>query len=348
MRGDCSFQHNTCMLTVTHCSQDAHNQAVTIYRPSRDHISIAMWVTPVSIPAGKQRKLTSWLGGPASEGPTQSSLPDTNNSCQDDVLIATSSRSHHVATPASSAPAPAEATSSAAPTAMPRACFSAFTRKGSGSKAGKQGGKAGQTSLRSFLQQAPASQSTAATTPAIQAAPSAFTSTFVQVAPGKPSSSSMAEGSLHSTATCTSQRVTIQPSLEYHPLQAELSQQAQRDPQQAANAGGVVNSTAAQQQDTILLQQPHSAAQLSSVQTGAVDSRLGPVRLPQNNVFESQSSGATDADKAAATAAWSKIHSKMKAPKCKGHGEDCVIREVKKNGPNKGKHALFWHAKPAF
>ena len=42
-------------------------------------------------------------------------------------------------------------------------------------------------------------------------------------------------------------------------------------------------------------------------------------------------------DRATAAAAWQQIHKKMKPPKCGGHKEDCVIREVKKPGPNKGK-----------
>lgn len=41
-------------------------------------------------------------------------------------------------------------------------------------------------------------------------------------------------------------------------------------------------------------------------------------------------------DRATAAAAWQQIHQKMKPPKCAGHKEDCVIREVKKAGPNKG------------
>ncbi|KAL0047212.1 hypothetical protein WJX82_009612 [Trebouxia sp. C0006] len=66
----------------------------------------------------------------------------------------------------------------------------------------------------------------------------------------------------------------------------------------------------------------------------------GSDTVEHSDAFGSQSSSAADAGKAAVTAAWSKIQNKMKAPKCKGHGEDCVIREVKKNGPNKGR--LFY------
>ena len=68
----------------------------------------------------------------------------------------------------------------------------------------------------------------------------------------------------------------------------------------------------------------------------AVSSSQSSVSAPES---QPSLSAASDAEKAAVTAAWSKIQSKMKAPKCRGHNEDCVIREVKKNGPNKGEMA---------
>lgn len=37
-----------------------------------------------------------------------------------------------------------------------------------------------------------------------------------------------------------------------------------------------------------------------------------------------------------AAAAWRTIQEKMKPPKCRGHNEECVIRQVKKKGPNFG------------
>lgn len=46
--------------------------------------------------------------------------------------------------------------------------------------------------------------------------------------------------------------------------------------------------------------------------------------------------GMAQVDRVAAAAAWRQIQQKMKAPKCPGHNEECVIREVKKAGPNKG------------
>ena len=63
----------------------------------------------------------------------------------------------------------------------------------------------------------------------------------------------------------------------------------------------------------------------------------------QSSQAISLSQSVPDAEKAAATEAWQRIHSKMKAPKCKGHSEDCVIREVKKSGPNKGEQGKRQH-----
>ena len=39
----------------------------------------------------------------------------------------------------------------------------------------------------------------------------------------------------------------------------------------------------------------------------------------------------------AAKAVWRQIQDRMKPPLCKGHGEPCVIRQVKKGGVNQGK-----------
>ena len=45
--------------------------------------------------------------------------------------------------------------------------------------------------------------------------------------------------------------------------------------------------------------------------------------------------------KASAKAAWAHIQQRMKPPLCKGHSEPCVIRQVKKGGPNQGKAAAL-------
>ena len=47
-------------------------------------------------------------------------------------------------------------------------------------------------------------------------------------------------------------------------------------------------------------------------------------------------SGRLGKPKQSAIQAWNKIKERMKPPKCRGHNEDCVIRQVKKKGPNHG------------
>ncbi len=58
-----------------------------------------------------------------------------------------------------------------------------------------------------------------------------------------------------------------------------------------------------------------------------------------NELPRRQKSGVSSA---AAASAWKQIQERMKPPKCKGHNEDCVIRQVKKKGPNFGE--LMKHA----
>lgn len=59
-----------------------------------------------------------------------------------------------------------------------------------------------------------------------------------------------------------------------------------------------------------------------------------PAMSAQNPGLSPKGSGAVGRTEAAA--AWRSIQQKMKPPKCAGHGEACVIRQVKKAGPNKG------------
>ncbi|KAK9867360.1 hypothetical protein WJX84_005602 [Apatococcus fuscideae] len=60
--------------------------------------------------------------------------------------------------------------------------------------------------------------------------------------------------------------------------------------------------------------------------------------LPSQEV--SEASQASNASTSAAATAWRQIQQRMRPPKCKGHGEDCVIRQVKKGGANQGR--LFY------
>jgi hypothetical protein len=54
--------------------------------------------------------------------------------------------------------------------------------------------------------------------------------------------------------------------------------------------------------------------------------------------------GAPSDQNTAAKAVWKQIQDRMKPPLCKGHGEPCVIRQVKKGGANQGKPLLSHHA----
>ena len=64
----------------------------------------------------------------------------------------------------------------------------------------------------------------------------------------------------------------------------------------------------------------------------------GPAEPTQRTSQQScpQQHGGPDSSTAAAKAAWSRIQESAKPPLCSGHQEPCVIREVKKKGPNKG------------
>ncbi|KAK9830809.1 hypothetical protein WJX74_008240 [Apatococcus lobatus] len=53
-----------------------------------------------------------------------------------------------------------------------------------------------------------------------------------------------------------------------------------------------------------------------------------------------EASEASQSSASAAAHAWKQIQQRMQAPKCKGHNEDCVIRQVKKSGANQGR--LFY------
>ena len=57
--------------------------------------------------------------------------------------------------------------------------------------------------------------------------------------------------------------------------------------------------------------------------------------------WPSQADQAMPEQNASAKAAWAQIQQRMKPPLCKGHSEPCVIRQVKKGGPNQGEPAAL-------
>lgn len=58
--------------------------------------------------------------------------------------------------------------------------------------------------------------------------------------------------------------------------------------------------------------------------------------------WQSQADSGLPEQNASAKAAWAQIQQRMKPPLCKGHSEPCVIRQVKKGGPNQGNPAALW------
>lgn len=250
-----------------------------------------------------------------------------------------------------------------------------ITRKGSGMRAGggKQGGKAGQTSLRAFMRRPPAATVNAATAPNVimqqsclgALKPGSATSLGDSTPAGagllgvalparasypEPQEATMRQSDAGPASSSGAQVSCQQLGQECSELSSLGSVPNMRIPEeftetsvQIAIASGLKrNSSPTGEVD--MQQHPagtcRAAALLSGHQQAAIEpgAKLDDVKSSQSNVSGSQTSvsAASDAGKAAVTAAWSKIQSKMKAPKCRGHSEDCVIREVKKNGPNKG------------
>ncbi len=283
---------------------------------------------------------------------SQPPLPDPNDPHQSCVAKANSSSTDPPSTAEHLTTVPtAQGIAHNPPSGIPRAGVS-FSRKGSGSKAGARGGRAGQTNLRFFLQQCPAAATTTA------AAASAKVDATATAA---------AMSSTHLIQTATPAGAGASPVTAL-PVTALSVTARSHDPQMSARSTEVKSAVPATSVDPAMpllagavLQ--HSESADRSVSNGpALEYEAGPsqgislastpshsqaeaadpssrsAQSSQSDVFGSQSNSAADAGKAAVTAAWSKIQNKMKAPKCKGHGEDCVIREVKKNGPNKGVH----------
>lgn len=317
--------------------------------------------------AGKQPKLTAWLGaftsGPSSKPPapawaepssqTAPAIPSPPglDHAATDTACSTASRANSLGL------APAAGGDSAATAARQQP--SSITRKGSGARAGwgKHGARAGQTSLRAFMQRPPA----ATLNPASATVPGDSTSTNAGLLDGfAPASVSDPQ---HQEATVRQSDVGLASSSEAQVLCQLLArgdseqssfgsasqmrapeEQAGPDLQLASERGlkrkGPLTEGCDMQQRAAAMRGAGSAVLFESHQQAAVEAgaKFDAFNSSQSNVPGSQASAnaASDAGKAAVTAAWSKIQSKMKAPKCRGHSEDCVIREVKKNGPNKG------------
>ena len=327
--------------------------------------------------AGKQRKLTAWLGAIATESSLKltASAPADSNSQSMPAISSQAIDPSHAVTDISACLEPTRANSIAGATgsdsaaASTRPLPSSLTRKGSGARAasgGKQGGKAGQTSLRSFMQRPAAAIANAVTAPnaAMQSTTSALSGGHSAPAcagllGAAPTASSDPQG--HMT-TMTQSDAGALPGSSGAQISAQLPVQDHSGLSSLytlSQMHGHVEQPGATMQPALGRGQKRSHSLTEDVaieqtagfpaahQQAAVEAGYD---ASQSDVPRSQSSmnAASDAGKAAVTAAWSKIHSKMKAPKCRGHNEDCVIREVKKNGPNKGdKHRSKLFCKPS-
>lgn len=282
-------------------------------------------------------------------GASQPPVPDRNDPHQSCVTKTNSSSTDPISTAEHLTAPTAQGIAQNSSSATPRA-GGGFSRKGSSSKASARGGKAGQTNLRTFLQQRPAAVTTTATATSAKAdatanaAATSSTHTIQTATPAAAGASpvtalpvtamsvtAMSHDPLMSARSADDKSAV--PAASVHPV---MPQQAGADLQHAGAADRQMSSDPALEHEAGILQGTSLASMPSQVEAKAADPSSRSTQSSQSDAFGSQSSSAADAGKAAVTAAWSKIQNKMKAPKCKGHGEDCVIREVKKNGPNKG------------
>ena len=72
---------------------------------------------------------------------------------------------------------------------------------------------------------------------------------------------------------------------------------------------------------------------LSGSEAVSIDSRASR----SDSKAETSNAGEGLVARGDAVAAWQRIQQSMKPPRCKGHGEACVVRQVKKKGPNQGR-----------
>lgn len=270
---------------------------------------------------GTQRKLTSWFGGPF-KGIAAPSVPQ----------ISTADGGQHshnssVVQPSSANPLPqswsdqsrllnaaVDGSQQIAQSGRVSSGLAPSTRPNSGSRAGQQPARAGQKSLKAFFQ--PPAAKAAAERPLQTTSPSPTAGSLADVASVQTSSCGDAARQSHQASPFSGQ----------HPFLAT-----------ADNAAG---------SSVIAPDQPASDAAHVQVTAGTQSQDTAP--LSQVSSAMSISHSIPDTEKAAATEAWQRIHTKMKAPRCKGHSEDCVIREVKKNGPNKGERQTSAAASTAF
>ena len=264
---------------------------------------------------GTQRKLTSWFGGPF-KGIAAPSVPQ----------ISTANGGQHihnssVVQPSSANPLPqswsdqsrllnaaVDGSQQIAQSGRVSSGLAPSSRPNSGSRAGQQPARAGQKSLKAFFQ--PPAAKAAAERPLHTTSPLPAAGSHADVASVQTSSRGDTDRQSHQASPFSGQ----------HPF--------------LATGDNVAGSS------VIAPDQPASDWAHVQVAAGTQSQDTAPLSQSQPSSAVSISHSIPDTEKAAATEAWQRIHTKMKAPRCKGHGEDCVIREVKKNGPNKGKRQV--------
>lgn len=266
--------------------------------------------------AGTQRKLTSWFGGPTKASAEATTQDDSvyESTIHGGLATSASQSRAHVGALQDSAVASSQQTRQESGSLSKMA--SPLERPGSGSRAsqlsaraGQQPVGAGQRSLKAFFQPPAAKVAAAgavAFSPALNMVPVTLAGDAIAKMP-KPLSVSAASPQAGAVQSSPFKTLTSLPVTTAYTTACL---------QQSANASGLDGA--------------------QSQAAGGASQEAAGVPLSQHSLGVSVSQSVLDVDKAAATEAWQRIHTKMKAPRCKGHSEDCVIREVKKNGPNKG------------
>lgn len=217
--------------------------------------------------AGKQRKLTSWLGAVTTDSSSQPTAPARPDFCsQQPSALSSQAGIHHAPTDTTSQP-PTRANSLTTAASSDNAAVSgrhlpsSFTRRGSGARAGsgKHGVKAGQTSLRAFM------QSPAAAVPAMASAAAALQA-GVQNTHSEPS-----------TPACAG-LLGLAPTGSSDP-------QGHQTAARQCNVGTVSDPSGAQDSTQLPMQDPSQLSCSNALsQTQSVDAQPGMVLQPASNM----------------------------------------------------------------
>jgi hypothetical protein len=120
-------------------------------------------------------------------------------------------------------------------------------------------------------------------------------------------------------------------------IDAQLSQREPRDPVEGGGryTNGFAHEAAGSQASLHRNGDGEEPASPAGAANGDIGVGPGGVGLSQGVPTEGGRLG-QPVGRVEAVAAWQRIQQLMKPPKCKGHGEECVVRHVKKGGVNQG------------